>query len=371
MTAADALARGGVPIPGETYFFRDHGQFDVIRNHLLPSLLELRAATRTLRLWSAGVSTGEEAYSLAIVVRELLSGDDGWRVRLVATDVDERALAAARHGVYGAWSFRMVDPSVRDRYFTRHGGEWVLVPEIRRMVTFQRHDLVRDPLPPSAFAAEAIDLVLCRNLFIYLPRDVVARLVSQVARTLSPGGFLMTAHGEIHGSTDAAIETVAFPESIVYRRPFRGETRAPWRRRSWPGVANDRLTAPASTAPIDLTPARTAAAGDDGDEPGGDSGLAKGLRAHTYFLLARVAKERGDRADAYDCLRKALYIDQTFVPAYIDLAGLCELDGQMSRARSLRAAALACLDRLAPDTLVAPCDLTAAELRLRVAASLQ
>jgi chemotaxis protein methyltransferase CheR len=366
MTAAEAPARGRGPIPGETYFFRDHGQFDVIRNHLLPSLLHRRAATRTLRLWSAGVSTGEEAYSLAIVLRELLAGDDSWRIRLVGTDVDGDALAAARHGVYGAWSFRMVDPSVRDRYFTRHGGEWVLVPEIRRMVTFQRHDLLREPLPPSGFAADAVDLVLCRNLFIYLPAEVVAGLVPRLARTLSPGGFLLTAHGEIHGRTGDTLETVAFPESIVYRRRVPDGTGTSRRRLSWPGAA------PAPAVNAGLTAVHARVADGDGDSiPAPDGTPADRLRAHTYYLLARVAKERGNRADAYDGLRKALYIDPAFVPAYVDLAALCEIDGYASRARSLRAAALACLDRLAPDTLIAPCDLTAAELRMRIAAILE
>ena len=362
MTAAEAPASGSSgAIPGETYFFRDHGQFDVIRNQLLPSLLNLRGVTRTLRLWSAGVSTGEEAYSLAIVVRELLSGDHSWRIRIVGTDVDGDALAAARHGVYGAWSFRMVDPSVRDRYFTRHGGEWVLIPEIRRMVTFQRHDLLRDPLPPSLLATDTVDLVLCRNLFIYLPQDAVAGIVPRLARTLSPGGFLLTAHGEIHGRTDDALETVAFPESIVYRRPVAERTGTPRRRLSWFGAAPGPAV-------------QTAPTSDHMQVADGDSavaGPADGLRAHTYYLLARVAKERGDRADTYDCLRKALYIDPEFVPAYVDLAALCEIDGFESRARSLRAAALACLDRLAPDTLIAPCDLTAAELRMRIAAILE
>jgi chemotaxis protein methyltransferase CheR len=365
MTVATATARGRGPIPGETYFFRDHGQFDVIRNHLLPSLLELRAATRTLRLWSAGVSTGEEAYSLAILISELLPGDDSWRIRLVGTDVDRQALATARHGVYGAWSFRMVAPSVRHRYFTRHGGEWVLVPEIRRMVTFQHHDLLRDPLPPSGFEAGTIDLILCRNLFIYLPQDVVAGLVPRLARTLSPGGFFITAHGEIHGRTGDTLETVAFPESIVYRRLVPEETGMPSRRLSWPGAA------PGHAGTTGLTTAHARETDGHGAPPAVDGAPADGLRAHTYYLLARVAKERGDRADAYDCLRKALYIDPTFVPAYVDLAALCEIDGHESRTRSLRTAALTCLDRMAPDTVIAPCDLTAAELRLRLAAILE
>ena len=120
---------------GETYFFRDHGQFDLLRLRLLPELIERRCNTRTKHLWSAGCVSGEEAYSLAMQVDMLLPKRDGWDILILGSDINQTALAKARHGHYGQWSFRMVVPALQQRYFQRLGDEWVLDERIRRIVT--------------------------------------------------------------------------------------------------------------------------------------------------------------------------------------------------------------------------------------------
>lgn len=102
---------------GESYFFRDAGQFALLRNAIVPELIERRRAQRSLRIWSAGCSTGEEAYSLAILVHELLPHREGWQLVILGSDLNRDAIEKARSGIYGAWSFRMVYPELQRRYF--------------------------------------------------------------------------------------------------------------------------------------------------------------------------------------------------------------------------------------------------------------
>ena len=135
----------------ESYFFRDSGQMALLRQTILPELIRRRCSRGALRVWSVGCSTGEEVYSIAILLAELLPDRHRWDLAIVGTDINARAVARAREGRYSAWSFRMVDPAVRDRYFSFKGGEWVIHSDIRSMASFRTGNLMRDapPLDPA------------------------------------------------------------------------------------------------------------------------------------------------------------------------------------------------------------------------------
>ena len=146
---------------GETYFFRDQGQFDLLRLRLLPELIERRRGARILRLWSAGCASGEEAYSLAMLVDMLLPEHHSWDIFILGSDIDQTALAKARRGRYGQWSFRVAPPALQQRYFQHMGDEWALDERIRHMVTFRAVDLIDEPFPAGELCN--MDLILCRN----------------------------------------------------------------------------------------------------------------------------------------------------------------------------------------------------------------
>ena len=111
---------------GETHFFRDKGQFAIIRNYILPEVMERRKSSRSLRIWSAGCSTGEEAYSLAIIVSGLIPDYHNWDMHIIGTDINKQAIEKADRGIYSPWSFRTVDPGIQNRYFSRINNEWEL-----------------------------------------------------------------------------------------------------------------------------------------------------------------------------------------------------------------------------------------------------
>src|SRR5512138_559496 len=122
---------------GETYFFRNAPQFGFLREKLIPQLVQKRVrTTRTLRFWSAGCSTGEEAYSLAILLHETIPAISKWNIFILGTDISEDALRQAEEGEYREWSFRDTDPGLRNTYFTRTPAGWKINPELRSMVTF-------------------------------------------------------------------------------------------------------------------------------------------------------------------------------------------------------------------------------------------
>ncbi|MDO8810998.1 MAG: CheR family methyltransferase, partial [Gallionella sp.] len=152
---------------GETFFFRDHGQFDLLRLRLLPELIAQHRSDKTLRLWSAGCASGEEVYSLAMLVDMLLPERDGWDILILGTDIDSAAIAKAQRGHYGQWSFRMAPPALQQRYFHLDGKDWILDERIRRMVTFRVANLVGEPFKNSAsepgvgYELHDMDLILC------------------------------------------------------------------------------------------------------------------------------------------------------------------------------------------------------------------
>ncbi|MBV8639417.1 MAG: hypothetical protein JO322_15155 [Candidatus Eremiobacteraeota bacterium] len=175
-----------------TEFFRDAALFETLRDHILPKLVaEAQANNRELRIWSAGTSTGEEAYSLAILYAELMRDEaPSVDVRIFATDVDEQAVAFARRGVYTADSLRHIPESLVGRYFSKHDDRFEVSKQIRNMTVFGQHDLgQRAPFP-------RIDLVLCRNVLIYFTKDLQTRALQLFAFALRDGGFLVLGKAE-------------------------------------------------------------------------------------------------------------------------------------------------------------------------------
>ncbi len=200
----------------ETYFYREPYQLKAFSGEILPALAEANRAARRLRLLSAGCSTGEEAYTLAALVRE--SGlFEGWDVEIVGTDISRRCVAAARAGAYGEHAFRTPDAAPLRRWFHLRGGKWVVDEALRAMVRFQRENL----LSPNALSTVSrLDVVFCRNMMIYF--DLAARraLLKRLHEKLRDGGWLLLGHSESLINVTADFELVHLTSDLVYRRPL-------------------------------------------------------------------------------------------------------------------------------------------------------
>lgn len=380
---------------GETYFWRDSGLFELIRTTLLPELLAQRRGERRLRLWSAGCATGEEAYTLAMLLHEHRAELAGWDLRIVATDINSAALAAAREGRYGEWSLRATDAACRARYFRRCGRHWALDERILKMVEFRHADLLDgdggdDPGP--------VDLLLCRNVFIYMDTAAVARAARRLSRAVAHGGYLITGHGELIGHAGAGLHARVFPASVVLHKGPAAEVAplAALLRPDPPPGTPPRPAAGSGTAPcdIDVPPPDAGDAGrpaatdleallskawrhaDRGESDRArvacaDAMARAPLDPRAYYLVAQLAKERGDGEQLRRMIDRVLYLDQAHVAAWLDQAVLHERAGDIPASRRALQNALAVLAALAPEVLVEPFETTSAgELHRYVASRL-
>ncbi|MBI1966649.1 MAG: protein-glutamate O-methyltransferase CheR, partial [Gemmatimonadetes bacterium] len=200
---------------GETYFFREPQQFALVRDHLLPSLCTHRPGGRALRLWSAGCASGEEPYTLAIVLHEL--GLE-WDASIVATDLSRLALTKARQGRYGRWSLRAVPEEIVQRHFTHVGDQVELAPAVRGLVEFGYLNLADDTYPSLATGIWGMDLILCRNVLIYFDADTVARVARRLLDALSPEGWLLLGASDPPVGELVPCTVVVTEAGLAYRR---------------------------------------------------------------------------------------------------------------------------------------------------------
>lgn len=339
---------------GESYFFRDSRQIALLRARLLPDAIARRRHERRLRVWSAGCSSGEEAFSLAILAQEALADAHGWKVTVVGTDLNPDAVARARAARYGAWSFRHVNPARHASALVQDGDAWRVRDGIRRLVTFHEGNLVDDVVPDRARGLADFDIILCRNVLLYLEPDAVRRVARKFFDALAPGGYLLTGHGDLPLEARGSLETVEFPESVAYRRPERATApRAPARA---PAARAEPARAPLTAHDLDLA-ARAAADRGDHEEARALASRATRMnpfRASTYFLLAQLAEERDDPDEARRVLRKVLYLAPESPGACLELAALEERAGDEERAARLRRTAIAFLARVPANSTVEP-----------------
>ncbi|MBN1609287.1 MAG: protein-glutamate O-methyltransferase CheR [Polyangiaceae bacterium] len=200
----------------ETYFFRQEYQLRSFANELLPRLAEANRDSGQLTVWSAGCSTGEEAYTVAILIAR--SGlFQGWNVRVVGSDISRRNVATARRGTYRAASFRTTPPEIRREYFVEEPEGVRVVERIRAMCHFGQLNLL--DRTRAALVGRA-DAVFCRNVLIYFDMRSRKKVIDNLYDRLTPGGFLMLGHSESLLNVSTAFELVHLSEDLVYRKPL-------------------------------------------------------------------------------------------------------------------------------------------------------
>lgn len=176
-----------------TKFFRESHHFDHLRNTVIPAVAARKGATpKRLRIWSAGCSSGEEPYSIAMVVADELARQSGWDAKILATDLDTNMVATGRTGLYSQQAIDELQPALRDRYLTRQQGDvWAVQPQVRQYITFKQLNLLH-PWPMSG----PFDAIFCRNVMIYFDGPTKNQLIKRFVDMLAPGGWLYIGHSE-------------------------------------------------------------------------------------------------------------------------------------------------------------------------------
>jgi chemotaxis protein methyltransferase CheR len=202
----------------ETYFFREPRQFEFIRSHILPELQRECLPSAGLRFWSAGCASGEEAYSLAILLEQERLAQ---RASILATDISEAVLTKARNASYNAWSFRGNSTEMMAQYFSRRDGRLLLQDRFRQRVAFRSLNLADKIYPSVATGTLDVNLILCRNVLIYFDQDTVARVARGLFAALAQGGWLITGPSDPPLWDLAPFETKVTEAGVLYRRSLK------------------------------------------------------------------------------------------------------------------------------------------------------
>jgi chemotaxis protein methyltransferase CheR len=398
---------------GETYFFREEQAFLALEKEFLPPLLDRRRHQgNSLRLWSAACATGEEPYSLAILLRRLLPDVDNWHLTILATDINSAFLHKAEQGLYGNWSFRNDPGALREKWFTRtEQGLYRLRPEVGTMVTFAYHNLAKDPYPSLANNTNAMDVIFCRNVLMYFSPEVRQRVMDNLQRCLVEGGILVTGAAETLLRPGPHLRTMARPNLVVYQKQTSAPAREPLAPHPMMPVLPKRPPAPAAQTPARLDAAQLAAAYRRGeyiaicrssaglresDADFADTGLVvaracantghlddalrwvdtvlklRRLNPEAHYLRAMILLEQGKTAEGLDALRTTLYLDHDFIPAYVAKGNVFRAEGNRHQADRLFRNALVLLEVFGDDDPVPHAeDMRAGRLREAVIAAME
>ncbi|HXW50595.1 MAG TPA: CheR family methyltransferase [Candidatus Acidoferrales bacterium] len=388
------IALSPVLTVGETFLFRDTALWKLIERTLLPDLAKL---TRPLWLWSAGCSTGEEAYTLAIAARRAIP-DHSFSV--LGTDVNPKAIAAARVGVYTQWSLRGVEPTQLDGLIIS-GTQTVRVhDDVKRETRFETHNLLDEKAyPPSGLSS--FECIVCRNVLIYMTVPARAKVIERLSSCLTPGGVLILGHGEATGVMLGDLIVERHDAGVVYRKPLgpaavklappKTATRKPSARtkegnrttrplpraksapkavESKPELVEDRSERCRSLLAVAARQARAGQA-DTAERNAALAMAANPLDPEPHVLLAALYAARDAFKQAETALRRALFLDPACIPALWQLGTLYRITDRNRQAAITFARLLARLEGLPPDQEALPFDnLTVLELTTLLRAAL-
>ncbi len=309
---------------GETYFFRYLPHFEALVSQLIPEAITRNRASRTLRIWSAGCSSGEEAYTLALVLAENFPQLADWDVQILATDINKQVLKKAREGLFSARSVRLAEPRMLKRYFRPEGKSFRLEAAIRERVQFGYLNLQTDSYP------DALDMAFCRNVMIYFRPETTRQIVARLARCLRPEGYLFLGHAEtLLGISDEFVRIARSGGFLYQLSPKQAEparsapVEPPAARTPVQAVVPVANPQPAETPPSGpMEVYRQAMNAFDREEFGaalsGFEGLLAQEPGHVGALVGKgfVLANQARYDEALDCCSKALDEDDLCAEAY-------------------------------------------------------
>ncbi len=381
---------------GESFFFRDKGQISLLNNKILPELIKKKRTQRELRVWSAGCSTGEEPYTLAIMLDQLIPNWDDWKVHIVATDITETAVKKARSGLFSDWSFRGVDLKIKKRYFEKHRDKnWKIIDRIRKKVIFSVGNLITDKFPSVLSNINNMDLIVCRNVFIYHKREAVFEVVEKFSQTLVDAGYLLVGHSELYDRGFDKLKMVSSKEGLFYQKttnakksngsvapkidlkntwPSKKEPHAPkaltndngslkrtsivksvFNKKTSDKKIEGKNQSDKKTNPkFEETFLKAQSFANRGDYEQALSYFKKAevfdpFRADLFYFWAHLELDRKNFEEAKAYFKKAIYLEASFVPAYFDLINIYEMDKDEARANKMKQTTLKLLNNMRPD----------------------
>ncbi len=216
---------------GETYFFREKAGLNLLVDKIIPAIqAEKNQQKKKLKIWSAGCSSGEEPYSIAMVLKETLSDFDQWQIDILATDVNTQALAKAQKGIYTPWSFRDTAEILKKRYFLERGKNMEIKPEIKKMVRFEHFNLAIEDFPDEQKGMDQMDAIFCRNVLMYFSPEHIHQIANKFHKSLKTDAWLITGQVELNDTYFHDFQRILFENAIFYRKtPFNQKQKEPFK----------------------------------------------------------------------------------------------------------------------------------------------
>jgi len=206
---------------GETYFFRESKTFGILEKQILPELIRSRRRNeKCLRIWSAGCATGEEPYSIAILLRRMIPDLKDWNITILATDINPKFLDKALEGIYSEWSFRDTPKGFKEQYFIRKPhGHFQILSDIKKMVTFSYLNLVEDTYPSILNNTNAMDIIFCRNVLMYFVPKLIKETAQKFCHSLIEDGWLIVGQAEVSHIPFPHLSSIHYRDAaILYRK---------------------------------------------------------------------------------------------------------------------------------------------------------
>lgn len=347
---------------GETYFFREKLSFDALEREILPGIIRgRRGGDQRLRIWSAACSTGEEAYSIAMMLRQNVPDLADWTVTILATDINPRFLKQAGEGVFGEWSFRETPEWMRDRFFRKIAkGRYQILPEIKDMVTFDYLNLAEDIYPSLLNQTNAMDVILCRNVLMYFAPDQARKVIANLHHALVDGGWLVVSPSEYPHVQVPPFVAMSFPGAILYQKVLERESAG------CAAESPDTIALPDSASITEPEQPRALAQlarafADQGRLAEALAASEKAIAADKlspayHYLHAMILQEQGANEESRASLQRALYLDPRFVVAHFAMGHLTRAQGEEREAQKHFANASRLLRDCGPDDPVPEAD---------------
>lgn len=340
----------------ETYFFRYPEQFQVLGNIILPELLISRRykKERPLRIWSAGCSTGEEAFSIAITIMESIPDWQSLDIKILGTDVSKKALEAAFKGIYPRSAFRITREEIIEKYFIKVDKDhWRIKDEVRSLVDFMYHNLIKEPYPFAFIGAR--DIIFCRNVTIYFKPESTRRVIKNFYQSLVPGGYLFIGHSETLYNLNPGFLTVRYGDVFLYQKPHEAqENDSRINTEDLKSEKHKAILSESAQAKIDIDhiPASSRDVNEkikstsESNNPCADVRTKKilfllerdriadaksevdslissdPLNPEAYYLSGIISKKMGFLEDALEAFRRSVYLDKDFAPSLIEIGSI-------------------------------------------------
>jgi chemotaxis protein methyltransferase CheR len=335
----------------ETYFLRDAGQIEILEKNILPQIIEQKRSSKRIRIWSAGCSTGEEPYSIAILLSELLLFTTDWDISILATDINGDSIKQAMIGEYMDWSFRGVPEERIKKYFTLKKNLYRVNDSIRSHVKFIENNLF------TTNYFKEFDLILCRNVFIYFDDPSKKIILEKFERSLVDNGYLLIGHSEAAHLIPSTFETIQFQKSILYKKTNQKKEM------DFQLKAKSKLpaTEKPQTVSININPSipvfknkekeileKAREFADLGKVVEARNLTEEILKSNPYnhnalFLKGQIEEASGNLESAIEIYKKVIYLEPLFLESYLTLSSLYSLLHNSFESGKVRKAGLHCL----------------------------